>query len=401
MLWIASAGADAAPERLQVLLSSFRVLSFDAAIAYLCFLITRSVGKKHPRIESAISTGVYVMPLMPFAQGIVCAIFFPQPALDTYAPGTAELLVPRVRSLAEAFYLSLLTLVFLTEALSQPNRRLRAQNLLLSFAGLSLMIPIFCNFFTSGLRAFYAGPYLDVLLGRAHAVLLVSALLASVFYLSGVVLYHSAEEREALLARYRNWVRLRYDLEVAFEGYFRTLLGESGGGKKLTAYLQRASDHLGLSDRQQEQAWLTVGLLALIRVSGRRARLISELLDAQRQVLHDRALADRSLARIGGGLRYDIRDDPLHLALSAALLIAHDGHPEPPRENRGTRADWVQLAAAVAADVGFLPPPKSRQILGNASSLATPRVVQAYRAATRGTPQSHQSTYGRTGPRTS
>lgn len=127
-LWIASAGADATPERVQVLLSSLRALSFDAAIAYLCFLITRSVGKKHPRIESTISTGIYVMPLMPIAQGIVCAIFFPQPALDTYAPGTAELLVPRVRSLAEAFYLSLITFVFLTEALSQPHRRLLVNN---------------------------------------------------------------------------------------------------------------------------------------------------------------------------------------------------------------------------------------------------------------------------------
>jgi hypothetical protein len=381
---------------LQVLLSSLRALPFDAAVAYLCFLITRSVGKKHPRIESAISTGICVMPLMPFAQGIVCAIFFPQPALNTYAPGTAELLVPRVRSLAEAFYLSLITFVFLTEALSQPHRRLRAQNLLLSFAGLSLMVPIFCNFFTSGLRAFYTGPNLEVLLGRAHVVLLVSALLASVFYLSGVVLYHSAEEREALLARYRTWVRLRYDLEVAFEGYFRTLLGESGGGKKLNSYLRCASGRLGLSDRQQEQAWLTVGLLALMRVSGRRARLISELLEAQRQVLRERALADRSLARIGGDLRYDIRDDPLHLALSAALLIAQDDPSASPYDDHGAPADWVQLAAAAAADVGFLPPVKSSLILGTATSLATARVVQAYYPATRGTARNQRTPDGRT-----
>jgi drug/metabolite transporter superfamily protein YnfA len=381
LFWVLSVVAVDAPGRVQVLLGALRALPYEFALAYVCYLVVRSVGKNHPRTARVLATGPYALPCLPFLTGAVCVVFFPQQAIDYVTPGTAELLVPRARNLVEAGYLVLITTVFLRETLRRSTRLLRTQNACLTVAGLSLLAAILANLGIAAARVLISDRGdLARFLGAAHAVQLAAMSLAGVGFLVGIVLYHSAEEREALLERCRDWIKHRYEIEAAAYNVFGAGLCNSESGARVAGYFYRAAAMLGIPRQQQEQGRLTVALLALM-LDPRYRGLVSEVRAAQRELLGAPEFDGFSLARLGGRVRYDIRDDALYNALEPAQSLARANPPKNPDPGRLPLPCWVQLAAVLAADAGFLPEPARSNILGGHTDHATAHVLHAYRDA--------------------
>ena len=382
VFWVLSGvGADA-PGRVQVLLGALRALPYEFALAYVCYLVVRSVGKNHPRTERILATGPYVLPCLPVVTGLVCAVFFPQPAIDYVTPGTAELLVPRLRNLIEASYLVLLTTVFLRESLRTSTRLLRVQNASLGIVGLSLLTAIFANLVIATARVLLSNQgALTQFLHPWHDVQLGAMTVAGVGFLVGIGLYYSAEERESLLERCRDWIRHRYEIEAAAYTVFGPGLGASVSGAKTAAYFYRAAAMLGIPTREQEQGRLTVVLLALM-TDPRYQTLVSQAQAAQRELLDAPESAGLYLGRLGDGIAYDIRDDDLYNTLEPARTLA-GANPGPRLETDCFPPVWIQLAAVLAADAHFLPEPLRGMILSGRSQHAAPHVLDTYLTAKR------------------
>jgi hypothetical protein len=252
----------------------------------------------------------------------------------------------------------------------------------LTVAGLSLLAAILANLGIAAARVLASDRGdLARFLGAAHAIQLAAISVAGVGFLVGIVLYHSAEEREALLARCRDWIKHRYEIEAAAYNVFGTGLGDSAAGARAAGYFYRAAALLGIPHRQQEQGRLTVILLALMLDPGYRG-LVSEVQAAQQDLLDAPEFSGFSLVRLGGRVRYHIRDDDLYNALDAAKRLGHAG-PVHKTDLDFPPPDWVQLAATLAADAGFLPEPTRGSILSGRSQYATPRVLATYRDAKR------------------
>lgn len=381
LFWVLSGVAVETPGRVQVLFGALRALPYEFALAYVCYLVARSIGKNHPRTERVLATGPYVLPLLPFVIGTVCAIFFPQPAIDSVAPGTAELLVPRLRNFVEIGYLMLITSVFFRASLRRSTPTLRIQNVSLTVVGLSFLTALAANLIIAAGRVLAPDrAALNPLLDLWHTVQLAAMTLAGCGFLIGIAFYYSAEEREALLERCRDWIRHRHEIEAAAYFVFGAGLGASASGAKTAAYFYRSAAMLGITHRQQEQGRLTVALLALM-IDPRYQELVTKVQAAQSELLDNPDSAGLYLGHLGDRIHYDIRDDALYNALEPALTLA-----ELADTSSRTQADhlppvWVQLAAVLAADARFLPEPTRSIILNGRSQHATVRVLDTYLAA--------------------
>lgn len=213
---------------------------------------------------------------------------------------------------------------------------------------------------------------------------LASAGVMAVGFISGIALYRSAEHRERVLARYQDWIRRRYQVEdAAYRRFTRPLLDDSKPGARVIGYLQRAGASLRISPRELEQGRLTVALLALesTRASENANDTMSALETDQKELLEAEELVRRPFPLLAGNITYDLRDDDLYIALSAARRI-RDGSMNGDHTNSPEL--WEQLAAVLAADAGFVPEPNSRsEILSGASDHATQEVMRSYMDAKR------------------
>ena len=385
-LWISSGVAADAPQPVQDLLGALRALPYELALTYVCYLVVRSVGKNHPRTERLLATGVYVLPCLPLVLGVVAALYFPQPAIDSTTPGTVALFVPRIRNLVEVGYLTLITSVFVRETFRNSTPLLRAQNGALSLAGTFLLVAIATNFPITAVRIMIPNRQdLTHALGELHGIQLGSMVLFGVGLMVGIMLYYSAEEREELLQRCRAWIRHRHEIEAAAYDLFGSGLGYSRSGARAAAYYHRAAATLGLGHRRREQGRLTIVLLALM-LDPRYENLVSEVEDAQHQLLGSPEFAALSMSRLGGRIQYDIRDDDLYMVLGPARRLAEAAR-NPDRSANPTPGrlvpEWLQLAAAFSADIGFLPHPARETILQGHGPYASTRVVSCYQAAKR------------------
>ena len=380
-LWIASSVAVTAPRPLQDLLGALRALPYELALAYVCYLVVRSVGKNHPLTERLLATGVYVLPCLPLVLGATTAIYFPQPAIDSTTPGTIALIVPRIRNLVEVVYLVLITSVFARETLRPSTSLLRVQNGSLTFAGISLLTAISTNFpITAARIAVQDGQVLSRYLVEFHRLQLGAMGVCGVGFLAGILLYYSAEEREAMLRRCRAWIRYRYEIEAAAYEIFGSGLGNSRSGTRAAAYYYRAAAMLCLEHRQREQGRLTIVLVALM-LDPRYDKLVSELESAQHHLLRSPEFGNLTLSRIGGHIRYDIRDDDLYKALEPARRLAGTNLPQ--QSSGHTAPQWLQLAAIFSADAGFLAGPVRQRTLNGDGPHGTVHVASCYKAAKR------------------
>lgn len=382
-LWIASGVALDVSQRLQDLLGALRALPYELALAYVCYLMVRSVGKNHPLTERLLKTGIYVLPCLPLVLGVTTAIYFPQPAIEATTRGTVELLVPRTRNVVEIVYLVLITSVFVRETSRNSTVLLRVQNGSLTCAGIFLIAAIATNLPITAARILIPGvEVLSRVLTEFHRIQLASMALCGAGFLVGIVCYYSTEEREAMLQSCRAWIRLRHEIETAAYDVFGTGLGTSRSGARAAAYYYRSAAALGLDQRQREQGRLTIVLLALM-LDARYKNLVSELDAAQHHLLGSPEFAALSLSRLGGRIRYDIRDDDLYKAVKPALRLA--GETAPPTKPVLDPPDpiWQQLAAVFAADAGFLPRRTRAIILSGNSIHATAHVLTHHQDAKR------------------
>lgn len=381
LFWVLSGAAVETPGRVQVLFGALRALPYEFALAYVCYLVVRSIGKNHPRTERVLATGPYVLPLLPFLIGTVCAIFFPQPAIDSVVPGTAELLVPRLRNFVEIGYLMLITSVFFRASLRRSTPILRIQNASLTVVGMSFLTALAANLIIAAARVLAPDrAALNPLLDLWHTVQLAAMTLAGCGFLIGIAFYYSAEEREALLERCRDWIRHRHEIEAAAYSVFGTGLGASASGAKTAAYFYRSAAMLGILPRQQEQGRLTIALLALMLDPGYQ-ELVTKVQAAQRELLDNPESASLYLGHLGDGIHYDIRDDALYNALEPARTLSELANTRSCSQPDHLPPVWIQLAAALAADARFLPEPAQRMILSGRSQHASPRVLDTYLSA--------------------
>ena len=321
LFWLSSGVAIEAPGRVQVLLGGLRALPWDIALAYICYLICRSVGKNYPRTERILATGIYVLPCLPLLIGIVCAVYFPQPAIDFTIAGTAEVLVPRTRNVIEIGYLILITIVFWRETFQRATLRLMAQNAFLALAGLSLLSAMFLNIAISVARVMIdSSDGLVDFLATTRDLQLASLVLAGLLLFSGIVLYDSVEDRERLLLRCRDWIEYRHDIEAASHLIFGKGLGNSHSGARVSGYYYRAAEELCISNREREQGRLTIVLLALM--------LDPEYQDKVEEVR--KTIGDAGLSRhASSSRRHEVPGDPARSPRSRAYagggLIADEG----------------------------------------------------------------------------
>lgn len=385
ILWLSSGLVVTAPGRLQVLLGGLRSLPWDVALAYVCYLVARSVGKNHPRTEHVLATGTYVLPGLPLVTGVMCAVYFPQPIVDFTSAGTAELLVPRIRNVIEVGYLFLITTVFLRETFRRSTLHLTAQNASLTLAGVSLSAVMFLNVGTAFVRMIIDN--YDVLvtsLATIRDLQLASVALTSLFLLVGIALYDPVEERERLLGRCRDWIKHRHDIEAISYIVFGMGLGNSQSGTRVSAYYYRAADKLGIPHREREQGRLTIVLLALM-LDPEYQDKVAEVRKAQQELLAVPEVGTFSLTLPNAGIGYSIRDDALFPALEHAMRLNHSNTIDAPnsRHSAPISPTWVQLAAVLASDARFLPAPLRDRILSGHSEHSGPRVLAAYHTAKR------------------
>lgn len=385
LFWLSSGIAIEAPGRVQVLLGGLRALPWDVALAYICYLIVRSVGKNYPRTERILTTGIYVLPCLPLLIGVVCAVYFPQPAIDFTTTGTAEVLVPRIRNVIEIGYLILITTVFWREAFQRSTLRLMAQNAFLTMAGLSLLAAMFLNITISAARVMIDGSDdLVAFLATTRDLQLSSLVLAGLLLLVGIVLYDSVEDRERLLSRCRDWIKHRHDIEATSHIIFGKGLGNSHSGARVSGYYYRAAKELHISHREREQGRLTIVLLALM-LDPEYQDKVEEVRKAQRELLEAPEISPFSLTLPDDGIHYNIQDDDLFHSLGYAMTLHN--YPAASETDLSYLSSiyhtGIQLAAVLAADAKFLPEPLRTIVLNGHSNHTTRQVLDVYYRAKR------------------
>lgn len=366
--------SEDASNALQSVVYNVRAIPFDAAIAYIAWLLARSIANNRPRAADLLRNAWLVIGVC-WLFGFVVGLFLPVPALEEFGPTPPEFLLLKVRNFAEWAVLLLVLVVFAGELLKPetPPRMVRLQNGAMTFAAVCFLALASNFIYGSILRVLSLSPaakssMIDLHLYAETLLLAVGG----VAYMAGLFLYHSHEERERLLDLFGEWIKLRHDIETRFDLAYSNGLGRTDA----TGYFYRASMDLGLTGDQRQKALDLVKLLSVLKTEPDDT-LLGRLTDVHERLRRNSGLASRVFVQIDGRVLYDIRHDPLFSAAGPAIHLFRV---------RTTlflwrSEEWTQLAALLSADAGFLPQPVADRILEENMPAVRRRVLSAYRRA--------------------
>ena len=376
LCWSFSAyfSSEGGSEALQTIVYNVRAIPFDVAIAYIAWLLARSIGNNRPR-ANALLRNAWILVGCCWLFGFVVGFFTPAPALEEFGPTPPAFLLLKVRNLAEWLVLLLVLVVFAGELIKREtsSRTVRLQNAAMTFAAVCFLALASNFIFGSVLRVVSLPPaqkssMIDLHLYAETLLLGVGGLA----YMVGLFLYHSHEERERMLDLFRGWIGLRHDIETRFDRTYSNGL-ESGDA---TGYFYRASASLGLSGPETRRALDLVKLLSALATEPDDA-LLSRLAEVHGRLERNSDFASRVFVQIGGRVLYDIRYDSLYSASRPAIdLVLHRTTSFLRRSE-----EWTQLAALLAADAGILPPPVADSVIDAKLSPVHPNVRTAYKLA--------------------
>ncbi len=366
--------SEDASNALQSVVYNVRAIPFDAAIAYIAWLLARSIANNQPRAADLLRNAWLLIGAC-WLFGFVVGLFLPVPALEEFGPTPPEFLLLKVRNGAEWVVLLLVLVVFAGELLKRetPSRTVRLQNGAMTFAAVCFLALASNFIYGSVLRVLSLSPaekssMIDLHLYAETLLLGVGG----VAYMAGLFLYHSHEERERLLDLFREWIKLRHDIETRFDLAYSNGL-ECGDA---TGYFYRACTYLELTSEQRQKALDLVKLLSILRTEPDDT-LLGRLSDVHERLRRNSGLASRVFVQIDGRVLYDIRHDPLFSAAAPAISLFRLRTTLFLRRSE----DWTQLAALLAADAGFLPAPVAHRLLREHPPPIKRNVLSAYECA--------------------
>lgn len=381
LMWGLSAVVSLSPpsERTQSLLGAARALPFGLALGYVAWLLRRSIAAKYPTLERLLRPAPIILLAAPLLQ-LGLAVADPYPALRSYDAADPEVLVPRLRNLAEIFFISVAGVVFYREARNpnSPHPSLRLQNGLFCWAAVAFVLAVAVSVIVALLRVFAPPAVREPGLLAAHPAQAALLLAAGLLYCAGLLLYHPVSESDRRLALLRRWIQARHELELLLDFLFPD--GSLGNGTVAGIYY-RAAYGLALDNRDAERGILIIRLLAAL-YDPRNRTLLSELRALQAKLIS--AFAPTSSPHYTvrfyhpAHLSYDLNDDDLYQILepTLALLDLRSSGLGPP-----VLPAYAQLAAFLAADARLLPEPAASALLQPQGNLIVPRIRRSYRAA--------------------
>ncbi len=373
-IFIALASVDFDTRRAEVVGWMLRELPFTLILAYVCLAqagaLPRRFGglaleevARHPRLEALLRTAPFVLVASWFLPGAV-GLVWPVPVLRDFSPAPPSLvLLEWALVLPTIFYCAIAGWLFLKAARSgAPAPRLRTKNLFAFAAVLAWLLMSLNAMARAAVRVWAPDELRETIVGiqlAAQSMLLAVSMVAVALALT--LVHIPVLGNKALRAAYSLWIHSQGRFEAR-----RWALVKSGGIKglfRVSHYVTKAAERLGLQEEETQKALTTVQLAAILtdenaKTSGIDPQTARDLRELQRKVQQEGSLAAQVRSQIGRGLKVQglegSESDPLHESLGAALSITgHDADEFLCAEAAGDRPLWHYLAGLAVADAGL------------------------------------------------
>ncbi len=359
----------------QTLAHALQMVPGNAIAAWICWVMGKSQGPKHPYLGPFCRSAPYVF-VASWASLTAFTLAFPSTYVDETPAGTSHFWALKVYSAMIVVYLAASAAICGKEALRRredPAPARRVQNAFLFLGCCAAISHVVVIATVSVLQSnsdssIFTAAYLPL----AQKMTVLTLIAAGVLYMGGLLLYQSNKENERIHARLRKWVAYRHDLEVEFDES-----GNAVGNKFTDRYFHKAArdSSVRLSEHDKEKAASLVKLLGYLGHSPRtRVTRVNHLSRLQSQLASTTDLASRLIVKAEGATTYDLRQDSLYAATKPALIMAQ----KKTKPVLLGEQDWVQLAAVTAADAGYLLPEKGKPILDPQAKVVKGRILEAY-----------------------
>ena len=352
---------------------------FWAAIAYICYVLAANQAKKSPILERiCICCPVFLGILWSFI--FVHNLIFPASSGGSVAdPAAPYPWIEVFRTIFEFFFLAVSAVVFGKEAVRRrlvPSYVMRVQHISLFLGSVSFCTLVANSFIAAVVQAAEVSSVVEATVLAAHLPIQLLTLAAGgAFYMVGLFLYHSDEEIQWIHHSIRKWVKIRHNIEVEF--YLR-FGGHAVGDSFTTRYFNstaKSIENIYSSPQAWDSAVYLIKLLGYLTDVGNESEEIRKLSTLQAKLSRTTDVASRLFVKIEGNINYDITNDGLFKAIGPALFLTQKNS----KLQLIGQEEWIQCAAVVAADAGYLGSEKKQIILNPANSCVKRSILDAYR----------------------